>query len=130
MDSDEEDEALSRRVNVTLSVELGDQMLTKLSVLVDGVVADTLPFGGTSAVAAPQDGPAQQAVHPFVLSFNSAEYDAVTGEPTYMNGERTISAELMVAGSDEPIRSGFHAREFDNDDGVHVAVSGLGDKAR
>ena len=126
-DSDGDDEVLSGGVKVTLSVERGDQTFMLLSVLVDGVVADTLSFtGGASAVAAPQDEPAQQAVHPFVLSFNSAEYDAVTGEPTYLNGERTISAELMVAGSDEPITSGFHAREFANDDGVQVAVSGLG----
>ena len=36
-DSDGDDEVLSGRVNVTLSVELGDQMLTKLSVLVTGL---------------------------------------------------------------------------------------------
>ena len=99
--------------------------------LVDGVVAEILSFEGASVAAAAPEGEegeraAQQAVHPFTLSFNSAEYDAVTGEPTYMNGERTISAELMVVGSDEPITSGFHAHEFANDDGVQVAVSGLG----
>ena len=127
-DSDEDDEVLSGRVSVTLSVELGDQMLMQLSVLVDGVVADSRTYGGGASVVAAPEGEegeraAQQAVHPFVLSFNSAEYDTLTGEPTYMNGERTISAELMVASSDEPIESGFHAREFDNDDGVHALVS-------
>ena len=120
---DEDDEALSRRVNVTLSVALGGQMLTQLSVLVDDVVAEILSFEGASMVAASQDEPAQQAAHPFVLSFNSAHYDTLTGVPTYMNGERTISAQLMVASSDEPIGSGFHAREFGNGDGVHVSTS-------
>ena len=134
MDSDEEDEALSRMVNVTLSVGLGDQMLTQLSVLVDGLVVDTLAFGGASMVAAAPEGEegeraAQQAVHPFVLSFNSADYDTATGEPTYMNGEHTISAKLMVASSDEPIESAFHVREFGNGDAVHVTVSGLGEGA-
>ena len=125
-DSDDDD-VLSGKVSVTLNVERGDETLMQLSVLVDGVVAATLPFGGISAVAAPQDEPAQQqAVHAFVLSFNSAEYDAVTGEPAYMNGERTISAELMVAGKDEPYRSGAHAREFDNDDG-YVVMADLGE---
>ena len=127
-DSDEDDEVLSGKVSVELSVERGDQMLVQLSVLVDGVVAATLPFGGASAVAASQDEPAQQAVHAFVLSFNSAEYDAVTGVPTYMNGEHTISAELMVASSDEPLGSGLHAREFDNDDG-YVVTADLGDNS-
>ena len=121
---DEDDEALSGRVNVTLSVVLGDQMITHLSVLVDDVVAEIRSFERASLVAASQDEPAQQAVHPFVLSFNSAHYDTLTGVPTYMNGERTISAQLMVASSDEPIESGFHDREFGNSDGVYVTVSG------
>ena len=127
-DSDDDDEVLSGRVSVELSVERGDQMLEQLSVLVDGVVAVLLPFGGASAVAASQDEPAQQAVHAFVLSFNSAEYDAVTGVPTYMNGEHTISAELMVASSDEPLGSGLHAREFGNDDG-YIVTADLGDNS-
>ena len=128
-DSDDDAEVLSGKVSVTLNVERGDETLMQLSVLVDGVVAAILPFGDISAVAAPQDEPAQQqAVHAFVLSFNSAEYDAVTGEPAYMNGERTISAELMVAGKDEPYRSGAHAREFDNDDG-YVVMADLGDNS-
>ena len=132
---DEDDEVLSRRVSVTLSVELGDQMLRKLSVLVDGVVAEIRSFDGASVVAAAPEGEGgeraaqQAAVHPFVLSFNSADYDALTGVPKYLNGERMISAKLMVASSDEPIVSGSHPREFDNDDGVQVAVSGLGEGA-
>ena len=128
-DSDDDDAVLSGKVSVTLNVERGDETLMQLSVLVDGVVAAILPFGDISAAAAPQDEPAQQAaVHAFVLSFNSAEYDAVTGEPTYMNGERTISAELMVAGKDEPYGSGAHAREFDNDDG-YIVTADLGDNS-
>ena len=127
---DEDDEVLSDRVSVELTVERGDQMLTQLSVLVDGVVAVSRTYGGgASVVAAAPEGEegeraAQQAAHPVVLSFNSADYDALTGVPTYMNGERMISAELMVVGSDEPLESGSHPREFDNDDGVQVAVSG------
>ena len=128
-DSDDDAEVLSGKVSVTLNVERGDETLMQLSVLVDGVVAAILPFGDISAVAAPQDEPAQQqAVHAFVLSFNSAEYDAVTGEPTYMNGERTISAALMVAGKDEPYRSGVHDVEFGNDDG-YVVTADLGDNS-
>ena len=132
-DTDEDDDVLSDRVSVELSVELGDQMLTQLSVLVDGVVAVSRSYGGgASVVAAAPEGEegeraAQQAVHPFVLSFNSADYDALTGVPTYMNGERTISAKLMVASSDEPLESGGHPREFGNGDAVHVTVSGLGE---
>ena len=104
-------------------------MLTQLSVLVDGVVAVSRTYGGgASVVAAAPEGEegeraAQQAARAVVLSFNSAAYDAVTGVPKYMNGERTISAELMVVGSDEPLESGGHPREFGNADGVHVAAT-------
>ena len=134
-DTDEDDEVLSDRVSVTLDVEHGDQMLMQLSVLVDGVVAVSRTYGGgASVVAAAPEGEegeraAQQAARAVVLSFNSAAYDTDTGEPDYLNGERTISAELTVVGSDEPIKSGGHAREFANDDGVQVAVSGLGEGA-
>ena len=128
-DSNADDESLIGRVSVTVSVERGDQMLMQLSLLVDGVVAKTLPFGGASAVAAPEDEPAAQATHAFILSFNSAGYNAVTGEPTYMNGEHTISAALMVAGSDEPVGTGVHTVEFENPATVHLALSGLGSGA-
>ena len=60
-DSDDDAEVLSGKVSVTLNVERGDETLMQLSVLVDGVVAAILPFGDISAVAAPQDAPAQQA---------------------------------------------------------------------
>ena len=129
----DDDEVLSERVSVTLDVERGDQMLMQLSVLVDGVVAVSRTYGGgASVVAAAPEGEegeraAQQAARAIVLSFNSEHYNTATGEPTYMNGEHTISAELMVASSDEPIESGFHVREFGNGDGVHVTVSGLGE---
>ena len=129
----DDDEVLSERVSVTLDVERGDQMLMQLSVLVDGVVAVSRTYGGgASVVAAAPEGEegeraAQQAARAIVLSFNSEHYNTATGEPTYMNGEHTISAELMVASSDEPIKSGFHVREFGNGDAVHVTVTGLGE---
>ena len=113
----------------------------QLSVLVDGVdgmVAATLPFGGSAsavaAVAAPEgeegEQEQQQAVHSFKLAFNSAEYHDVTGDATYMNGEHTISAVLMVAGagSDERVESGIHDVEFGNDDG-YIVTADLGDNS-
>ena len=124
-DSDEDDEVLSRRVSVTLDVEDGDQVLMQLSVLVDEVVAASRTYGGGASVVAASEGEpaeaAQQVARAIVLSFNSADYDTDTGEPKYMNGERTISAELTVVGSDEPLKSAGHRVEFGNGDGVHVS---------
>ena len=104
-DSDEDEELLSGTVSVKLSVELGDQMLTQLSVLVDEVATRMWPKSCLLTVprwwrrwwrrprrARRANEAAQQAVHTFDLSFNSAHYDTLTGVPTYMNGERTISA--------------------------------------
>ena len=135
-DTDEDDEVLSDRVNVMLDVERGDQMLMQLSVLVDGVVAVSRTYGGGASVvaAAPEGGEgeraAQQAARAIVLSFNSDAYDTDTGVPKYLNGEHTISAELTVVGSDEPIESGGHPHEFDNEDGVHVAATAPSESAR
>ena len=132
-DTDKDDEVLSERVRVTLDVERGDQMLMQLSVLVDGVVAVSRTYGGgASVVAAAPEGEegeraAQQAARAVVLSFNSAAYDTDTGVPKYLNGERTISAELTVVGSDEPLESGGHPHKFANGDGVHALVSFQGD---
>ena len=101
-DSDpEDDDVLSGRVTVKLNVEFGDQAPMQLSVLVDGldgvVVAATLPFGGRASAAAAVEGEEgereqQQSVHSFELSFDSDDYNEVTGEPTYMNGDYTIQA--------------------------------------
>ncbi len=128
-DGDMDDEYLSGRVSVTLNVERGDQVLMQLSLLVDGVVVDIERLGGASAVAAPEDGPAAQAVVAHILSFRSDAYNAVTGEPKYLNVEHTISGELMVAGRDEPIESFGRTVEFNNPANVHVALSGLGSGA-
>ena len=46
-----------------------------------------------------------------------------------MNGERTISAELVVTSSDEPFGSLPREVEFDNADGYVVEVD-LGDNER
>ena len=132
-DTDADDELLSERVRVMLDVERGDQVLMQLSVLVDGVVAVSRTYGGgASVVAAAPEGEegeraAQQAARAVELSFNSAAYDTDTGVPKYLNGERTISAELTVVGSDEPLKSGGHPHEFGNGDGVHALVSFQGD---
>ena len=135
-DTDEDDEVLSERVRVTLDVEEGDQVLMQLSVLVDGVVAVSRTYGGgASVVAAAPEGEegeraAQQAARAVVLSFDSDDYDTDTGVPDYLNGERTISAELTVVGSDEPLESAGHPHEFDNEDGVHVAATAPSESAR
>ena len=121
-DATDDDDTLSGRVSVVINVERGDQTLEGLSVLVDGAVVVHQSFG-TVAMTPPEESAAEQAVHSFILSFNSAGYGD-DGTPDHMNGEHTISAELQAGG--ETIASNNIPAEFSNADGVHVTVSGLG----
>ena len=121
---------LKGSVNVVVNVERGDQELEELLLLVDGEEVASQSFGGAH-MAPPADEAAEQAVHGFTLSFDSGEYDMETGATMYMNGEHTISAELEIHGAmgHETVSSNAITVEFDNDDGVHAAVSGLGNSA-
>ena len=111
-------------VNVQANVERGDQVLERLTLLVDGDSVAATSFGVVAEPAV--DEPAAQAIYTFPpLSFDSDGYDPATGDVDYENGDHEISMELKVAGS-EPISSNELAVDFNNDDGVHVAVSGLG----
>ena len=126
---------VSGQVNVTISMDRGDQTPEELSLLVDGEVVASQSFGGgmDMGMAAPQDEPAEQAAPELTLSFNSADYGE-DGTPTFMNGEHTIQAELEI-GVDMPdgthghetVSSNAVTVEFDNTGGVHVVASGPGD---
>ena len=132
-DGTEDDNTLSGRVTATVNVERGDQELEEVALLVDGEVVSSQSFG--AAMTAADDDAAEQAVHAFTLSFNSAGY-AADGTPNYMNGEHTISAELeigvdMADGTHghQTISSNVQTVEFDNADAVHISMDGLGDGA-
>ena len=118
---------LKGRVDVQANVERGDQVLEAVTLLVDGDAVASTSFG-VVAEPAVEEEPAAQAIHAFTLSFDSDDYDLSTGSPAYMNGDHEISMQLKVAGS-APISSNALAVDFDNDDGVYVTVSGLGEGA-
>ena len=63
------------------------------------------------------------------LSFNSAHFVPETGAVTYENGTYVIQVGVTVVGSEAEDRSDRVDVELENDDGVQVAVSGLGDGA-
>ena len=117
---------LKGRVDVQANVERGDQVLERVTLLVDGDSVAATSFGVVAEPAVEE--PAAQAIHSFTLSFDTDDYDSSTGSPAYMNGDHVISMQLKVAGS-EPIPSNALAVDFANDDGVYVTVSGLGSGA-
>ena len=131
----DEDEPYSGQVTVTASVERGEARFEKLTLYVDGVEVDSQDFGVPASEPADEpeteDDPAMaaaQQVFKFELGFNSAAYDD-HGNPAYMNGDHTVSVGLQITGGGT-IPSNEVTAEFDNTDGVHVAVSGLGAGAR
>ena len=136
-DNTPDDGTLSGRVTATVNVERGDQTLHALSLLVDGTAVASQSFGGGMDMGmAPEaedgDAAAEQAVHAFTLSFNTAGYDD-HGHVDYMNGDHTIAAELQIAGgmmSDgmmgyETISSNVQTVEFANEDG-YIVTADLG----
>ena len=117
---------LKGTVNVQANVERGDQVIERVTLLVDG---DSVAATSFNVVAEPAvEEPAAQVVHSFPLSFDSHDYDPSTGSTTYMNGDHEISLQLKVVGS-APIPSNTLEVDFNNDDGVYVTVSGLGEGA-
>ena len=67
---------------------------------------------------------AEQTVHTFTLSFNSAAYEEHGDhiDVAYMNGEHSIQALLKIAGRDEALMSNVMLVEFANEDGYMVTA--------
>ena len=120
-DGDTDITGLKGTVTVDVNVERGNQTFERVALNVDGMEVAAEDFG-----TAPAADDAEQAVHTFMLSFDSDDYDSETGAVDYMNGEHSIQATLKVAGRDEVLMSNNKNVEFDNTDGVYVALSGLG----
>ena len=121
--SDSDDGTYSGRLTATVDIERerGDARFEKITLYVDGSEAASQSFGLASA---PAEGPAlaaQQIV--FSLSFDSDKYDE-TGAVTYSNGAHKIVGGVTVQGSTDEAFSNQFEVEFDNEDGVHVVVSG------
>ncbi len=113
----------SGRVTATVDIERGDARFETISLYVDGAAVASQSFGLAPAPAEDPELASQQVE--FSLSFDSHEYDE-TGVVTYSNGAHDIVMGLTVQGSTEEAFSNRMEVEFDNADGVHVAVSGLG----
>ena len=117
------DGKISGRVTATIDVERGE--FEKIALYVDGTEVDAQLFGFGPAPADEPPLAAQQGVV-FSLSFNSAKYEDMgpdLGKVTYRNGAHGIVAGVTVQGSTEEAYSNRMEVEFDNEDGVYVAVS-------
>lgn len=115
---------------VSLSVNPGNQTVKKVSLTVAGVVVDSQTFSATQSAAlrgAADQALATQAVAPvIVFTINTAKYNATTGAPSYMNGNKTIGAMLYTAaGGSTPASTATYASNlvFNNVDGFAVTLT-------
>jgi hypothetical protein len=89
------------QIDVTLNLDPGDQTVTKVEVLLDGVTACSQNLSVSEsqqlslAAVFPED---VQAVD-IVCSINTAEFNATTGAVKYLNGVRLITAKATIGGT-------------------------------
>ena len=125
-DDNDDDSKTSGHVTVAFDIDRGDARFEKIALYVDDVEVDSrsFDFGPVSAAENAAELAAQQLV--LSLSFNSAHYVPETRAVTYENGTYGIQVGVTVVGSEAEDRSDLLDVELENDDGVLVAVSGLG----
>jgi hypothetical protein len=123
------------QIDVTLNINPNTQRVTRAEVLVDGVVAATQNV----VIGVAGEDAAESAVQQVILSLNTAAYavnaTAGTAAPTWLNGQRQVSARITVQGATTvPAASNVITLNFNNADGFHVlgtlptnsATDGLG----
>ena len=130
-DDDGDPDKTSGRVTAMIDIERGDARFEKIALYVNSIEVDSHIFNVGRAPAEEPALAAQQVGVPFKLSFDSDEYDQADPEAavTYPNGPHRIMAGVTVVGSEVEEYSQQWDVELDNDDGVHVTVSGLGEGA-
>jgi hypothetical protein len=91
------------QIDVTLNVNPGNQVISKVETLVGGVVACTQTFTAAQAAAlrfASDEAVAAQTTFPqIVCSVNTAAFNATTGIPTWLNGAQTVQAKVYTTTS-------------------------------
>jgi hypothetical protein len=87
------------QIEVTLNVDPGDQIISKVDVLIDGNVACSQSFTvSRNEELALSHVFANVQAAPVTCSINTAAFNATTGVPTYLNGARSLSASATLQG--------------------------------
>ena len=88
---------VQNQIDATLNVDPGDQVISKVEILLDGAVVYSQAFSAQQS----QDmslAAVTEAIAEIVGSINTADYDATTGVAKYLNGARQLSARAVVVG--------------------------------
>jgi hypothetical protein len=96
--------SVAGQIEASVNVDAGGQTLSRVDVLIGGVVVASQTF---SVSPAPAEGEAAGAPVVVVLSFNTNQLRQVGGMfvPVVFNGQRAVTANLFVVGSSTPIAS-------------------------
>ncbi|MHB1096740.1 MAG: beta strand repeat-containing protein [Gemmatimonadaceae bacterium] len=95
--------AVAGQMDVTLNINPGTQTISKVELLVGGVVAGSQTFTAAQSAAlryAADEALAAQTTFPqVVFSVNTAAFNATTGVPTYLNGTQAVQAKVYTTAS-------------------------------
>ncbi|MHB0963755.1 MAG: beta strand repeat-containing protein [Gemmatimonadaceae bacterium] len=95
--------AVAGQMDVTLNINPGTQTISKVELLVGGVVAGSQTFTAAQSAAlryAADEALAAQTTFPqVVFSVNTAAFNATTGAPTYLNGSQAVQAKVYTTAS-------------------------------
>ncbi len=105
---------LSGTFNVNVQVDRGDETLEEVRLLVDDVVVGTETFTSSSQAddLAKQTGPTD-----IVFEVASAQFDALTGQNTFDDGEHTVRAEIDTQERGQNAATAERSATFDNQSG-------------
>lgn len=90
---------VSGQLNVTLNVDQGTQTITELDLIVKNIATSKLDTVAKYFFAAANKAPVSATSAPITMSFNTAKFNDTTGAVTFVNGQYTIQAQAVVAGS-------------------------------
>lgn len=88
------------QIDVALNVDPGDQVISKVDILLDNVVVYSQAFSANQSQEMSLAAVAE-AVAEIVGSINTADFDQATGVAKYFNGARQLSARATVVGGSQ-----------------------------
>ena len=110
-------------IDVNLNVDPGEQVVQRVEVLIDGVVAGTQTLSSAQVEALRIAGAFEDVEAAIVsVQINTAEFSSTTGIAKFANGNHTMSARAIIAGGSQTATPSMPLT-FNNASGVTVVVS-------
>ncbi|MDE3128078.1 MAG: Ig-like domain-containing protein, partial [Gemmatimonadota bacterium] len=112
------------QLNVTLNVDQGTQTVTALNLIVHNVAANTDTTVATYTFTSSNKAPVSATSAPITMSFNTANFNSTTGAVSFINGQYSIRAQAVIAGSNQAPVSSTMQYTLNNIDFMTVSAHG------